>query len=351
MSECDPFLLFPGMEQIIINHYRKSDGREKIALEESLLMSAISTLRATTQPSGIKELEMLMDAFYDSVSNSNVDNTDGKQNARYLIKFASVLFKEYLDYSQRKAQKEREASEQELRRGIVAAQENERRRVAMLLHDDAVQSMASVLLRVQLLGGMIKGDSNSIRKELKEIEEIIRDVISGCRLAALDRDLFLLEKAGFVPTVESYIMNFQNKYGIRVTVELKDTNHILSQTAVHLFYIIKEALTNVQKHAEASLVAVLLQRNRNELALSIEDNGKGFLVNYNGKAQNHLPSAEHFGLYCIEQRAKLINGKFLIKSGLKSGTKLIVTLPVNGPVQGRVTSGYKGGSPWVKQGF
>jgi|GEM_PF-3681788 len=342
----DPVLITSELSQIIINHYQK---RSKEGTESLLnLFNELILTQLCEHFAGVKELEEILDAVYDSVNPVWFNNMDNRHKVRWLMKLTSVLYLQYSHKSLEKARKEREISEHRLRKGIIAAQESERRQVAVMLHDDVVQSMASALLRVQMLDEMLERKSTEISKELVELEEVIREAITSCRLLAMDRDYFLLEKAGFIPTLESYILNFENKYGIQVAIDLTDNIRIEPSISVHLFYIIREALINVQKHAEASKVIMSLFKKGNELLLRIEDNGKGF--DDDSIFRDQIPCADHFGLFCIKQRVKLLGGKLYIKNAPGHGTQLIVALSIYGTELDRFVSGNKGGSPWIKSG-
>lgn len=348
MCNCGSVSFFQENYHDIISLYRERVKGENNASLEALFAKAVSNIR-NKQDVGIEELEMLLDVVFEVAGRFCPKDIFSGKKIRCLIKMASSLYVEYLNGVLEKIEQERRSTEDGLRRGIVAAQENERHRVSVMLHDDVVQSMASVLLQVQMISMLLKREQKDVHKQLVEIEGVIRDVITNCRLVAMDRDLFLLEKAGFVPTVESYILNFENKYGIRVNFNLRDTELIGPSMSAHIFYVIKEALTNVQKHAEASTVLVKLGRKGRDLVLAVEDNGKGFLPDIdNYLSRIRVPSSDHFGLYCIEQRAKLLEGKFCIKMTPGSGTKLVISVPVNWTGPEMILSEDRRVSPWIK---
>jgi signal transduction histidine kinase len=91
---------------------------------------------------------------------------------------------------------------------------------------------------------------------------------------------------------------------------------------VQLIRIIHEALTNVFKHAEARSGVVSFDRDAGYARISIEDNGKGFVME--PTKNNHL----HFGLKTMRERAEGVGGKLAIESALGKGTKVVVTLPL-----------------------
>lgn len=335
--------------QVINSLNRSKEEREVVPLAMKLAR-AVSSLR-DGRFAGVEELEALLDEICEFVVLKWFGDGVAKDRIRLLMKVVSALYTDHYSEVLGELRRERESSEDKFRKGIVAAQENERRRVALMLHDSVLQSMAGVLVRVQMLADMLRGESHDVRRELVELEEIVRETITSCRLVAINRNLFLLEKAGFAPTVQSYVLDYQNKYGIQVTVDLdlESAELVSPEAGVHLFYIIREALTNIQKHAEASSARVVLKKRGTELVLVIEDDGKGFVLDEKIVSHIQTPSADHFGLYCMEQRVKLLRGRLKVESTPGCGTRLIVSVPVVGDFQsGREVLQDRGRSPWVK---
>ncbi|WP_162141527.1 sensor histidine kinase [Desulfoscipio gibsoniae] len=322
---------------------------------EKLFAQAVSQL-FDKQDKGIdEELEVLLDVIYETFYSTLFEDIAVESKVRWLMKLVSAIYLQYLNDILEKVGKEKELSEENLRRGIVAAQENERRRITIMLHDDVIQSLAGVLLQVQMVSQMIKEGLNNglmdVRKLLVELEETVRNTIKSCRLTTRDGDTFLLEKAGFIPAVESYILGFKNKNGIKVILDFKDADLIKAQMNIHLFYIIREALTNIKKYAEASLISVMIGKVENELVLNVKDNGKGFLWDENNSFISEVSLVNHFGLFCIEQRTKILRGKLTINTAPGYGTELIVKVPIDELELDKPIVKSRRGSPWIRSGY
>jgi signal transduction histidine kinase len=148
--------------------------------------------------------------------------------------------------------------------------------------------------------------------------------------------------------VESYILGFKNKNGVKVILHLKDADLIKAQMNMHLFYIVREALTNAKKYAEASLITVTIEKMENELVLSVKDNGKGFFWDQNNNFISEMSLANHFGLFCIEQRAKILRGKLIINAAPGRGTELTVKVPIDVPELEQPIIKSRRGSPWIQ---
>ncbi|MEW5922270.1 MAG: ATP-binding protein [Bacillota bacterium] len=248
-------------------------------------------------------------------------------------------------------------SEQRLLAAVVAAQENERKNLASTLHDDVVQSMAVVLISIQMIQSMISSEhkktkiNDKVISKLIEIEEVLRKTIQNCRLVSFDMDSFWLEKAGFMPTLKAFIRDYENKNKISVSLYLQEYNGRLNRAVeIHFFRVIQEALRNIQKHAYATKVNICLAITQKEATLTVEDNGCGF--NLDQEFQNKEKTGLcHFGLFSIEQRSKMLGGSFQVKTAPGCGTKLLTKVPLqNGEHDMNKCSSGRKVSPWIRSG-
>jgi two-component system sensor histidine kinase DegS len=87
-----------------------------------------------------------------------------------------------------------------------------------------------------------------------------------------------------------------------------------------LFYIFREALTNIEKHAEASRVSIAISWDEDCLLMTVSDDGKGF-------DPFNIQYGSHYGLKFMRERTELLNGSMNIQSALGSGTKLMIKVP------------------------
>jgi signal transduction histidine kinase len=99
------------------------------------------------------------------------------------------------------------------------------------------------------------------------------------------------------------------------------------ETEINLFRLVQEALTNVRKHAKANTVTIKLQALLPNIAVSIEDDGRGF------DAQHELANSfveKKMGLWSMEQRVSLLRGIMSMHSGLNKGTRISIEVPWRG---------------------
>lgn len=198
--------------------------------------------------------------------------------------------------------------------------EEEVQRIALALHDDAGQLMVAVHLSldeaVRDLPPEVQNRVSGVRTLLGLVEERIRDLSHELRPAMLDH-------LGLVPAVEFLVANFSQRTGLRITVNSTLKRKLAPRTALVMYRVIQEALTNVRRHAHASTVRIQLARRGTTLRCVITDNGVGF-----DPATTEKSTRPGLGLLGIRERLNALGGKLRIQSGEGHGTKLEISIPV-----------------------
>ena len=201
----------------------------------------------------------------------------------------------------------------------ISAQERERQQISMELHDNVKQLMAGCLLNIDFMKMIVKDEKAStaidnIKKYLREaIEELRR--ISHQLAPSIDASISLEEK---IKTVVS-TMNVAKTIEIRYQFD-EFQEAIKAEVQLAMYRIIQEQFTNILKHANASLVEIIVQRRNGDICMSIEDNGVGFDTH---STKNGI------GLENIKRRVQVFNGSFSIQALAGKGCKLDVQFPVD----------------------
>jgi signal transduction histidine kinase len=118
-----------------------------------------------------------------------------------------------------------------------------------------------------------------------------------------------------------YAEQIEERSSIRVEFSIDGEPRSLSAKRMRqLFYIFREALTNIEKHAQASHVSIRIGWDENYLSLMVSDNGIGF-------DPSNIQYGSHYGLKFMRERAELLNGSLNFQSTTDSGTKLVVQVP------------------------
>lgn len=210
---------------------------------------------------------------------------------------------------------------------IIKAQEDERQRVARDIHDGPAQLMSNVVLKAEICERMIDVDLEKARLELRNLKKIVRESIQDVRQIIYNLRPMSLDDLGLVPTLQRYIMTFQEDTGISVAFKAKgafeDVKPLISLT---VFRIVQESVNNVKKHAEASNVMINLDLMDKDLKLHINDNGRGFDLEKLKEKRDDFVGG--FGLFSMRERVDLLGGELDIISEPGKGTQLDIVLPL-----------------------
>ncbi|TLY19450.1 MAG: hypothetical protein E6K67_04760 [Nitrospirae bacterium] len=199
--------------------------------------------------------------------------------------------------------------------------EEEAKRIAHALHDEAGQLLASVHLALEEVAHELPppaGDRlQKIRGLLDQIEMQLRRLSHELRPTILD-DL------GLFPALEFLATGISARTRIPISVEGSSEKRLPHVIETALYRIVQEALTNVTKHAQATRVTVCLQREDQMVRCSIRDNGIGF-----DSAVVLAPRIERgLGFVGIQERLNSLGGKLQIVSFPGRGTELLITIPL-----------------------
>ena len=205
---------------------------------------------------------------------------------------------------------------------ILSAQEAERVRVSRELHDDTGQALTLILVRLQLVENMTRDPE--VRHELAELRELVVDTLDGVRRLAVQLGPSVLEDLGLRSALEWLADRVREDTGLQVQLSLEcDDGRVPSTTAIAVFRVAQEALTNVVRHARASRADLRLAQDDGGLVLTVSDDGVGFDVD-EARAR---PTAS-VGLFGMAERVALVGGTIELLSRKGAGTRVEVRVPV-----------------------
>jgi signal transduction histidine kinase len=205
---------------------------------------------------------------------------------------------------------------------LVAAQEAERRRISEDIHDDTLQVMGAVQLRLEML--LAEVAEPTLHEEVRQLAEIVAAATSRLRKLTFDLRPPMLNEHGLAETLRSSLRELADERGIAWELEDGLTAEPGDEPRSVLFRIAQEALTNVRKHADASRVRVELHDVDGGVLLVIHDDGAG-VPGSSGAAADPVPG--HLGLQTMRERAELAGGSFSVSSREGSGTWIEAWVP------------------------
>jgi len=210
---------------------------------------------------------------------------------------------------------------------IIKAQEKERQRVARDIHDGPAQMMSNVVLKAEICERLIDSDPEQARMELQNLKKIVRDSLQDVRKIIYNLRPMSLDDLGLVPTLQRYVLTFQEETGISVSFITKGSQPELKPViSLTVFRIVQEALNNVVKHAKANTVVMQLEFLEDSLRLFVYDDGVGFDTARLKERNEDISSG--FGLVSMKERIELLGGDMRISSEPGKGTRLNIIIPL-----------------------
>jgi len=201
----------------------------------------------------------------------------------------------------------------------VQAQEEERRRLARELHDEAGQALTAILIRLQTL--QTESDPETVTSRIEGLRLLTMQTLDDLRRLSMDLRPAALDSLGLLPTLRWYIDECARGADLSITFySPDDLERLPTEIEVALYRIAQEALTNAIRHSGARTIDVLLERQPRAMWLTIADDGRGFDPAAAG--QNGL------GLIGIRERVGALNGTLTLETGPGAGTRLAVQIPL-----------------------
>lgn len=220
---------------------------------------------------------------------------------------------------------EQSASQTRLLRELLTAQEAERHRLSMEIHDGPLQSLGVSLMALdRAMRRGERGEADQSLRELVNLRVTLASTVGEVRSVLADLSLDLLQQQGLVPALSDHAHRFSELTGIEVHLDQDIQERLPEHIELMAYRLAQEALSNVRKHANASKVEIKMKAEANCLIMSIADNGKGF--DANAEQIDSLPG-ERLGLRSMRERVHNARGDFTLDTGTGEGTTLTFKVP------------------------
>jgi PAS domain S-box-containing protein len=209
---------------------------------------------------------------------------------------------------------------------VVQAQEAERGRVALELHDTITQMLCAVLVCSQTLVDKLPARNRTAKGEAKKLHGIIRKTVEEVERISRNLRPSVLNHLGLVAGLHDTSTEFANRTGVSVKlICVKLTARLPADTELALYRILQETLKNVEKHARARNVTVHLTKPGDIVQLIIHDDGIGFDPDQHPVRPKGTGG---FGLLGMRERAAYVGGILKVKSIRRSGTEIEIRIPL-----------------------
>ncbi len=209
---------------------------------------------------------------------------------------------------------------------VIRAQEEERQRIARELHDETIQSLVLLYRRLDSLQSDSEPLPSPLSDRLNEAKRTAEEVVKELRDFTKALRPPILDDLGMVTSVRRLLADFVERTKIKGQLKVAgEERRIPSDRELGMFRIAQEALRNIERHAEATRIAVTVTFAKHEVRLEVVDNGVGFsMVSGSGD----FTASGQMGFLSMQERAELLGGKLEIQTSPGKGTRVTVSVPV-----------------------
>ena len=215
-----------------------------------------------------------------------------------------------------------EAAEREMRllsQQLVAAQEEERKKLTRELHDHVGQMLTALRMEIGKADRARNGGSEALGQAIGEAKRLLDTILRSVRDLVMGLRPSMLDDFGLQPALEWHVRDFRRRFGIPAELALSgDLDALPDRYRTAVYRIVQEALTNCARHAGAKRVEIAVAFENNTIELSVADDGVGI----------DPDRARGMGLLGIEERVRELHGSVRIRPRQPRGTELRATLPI-----------------------
>lgn len=230
----------------------------------------------------------------------------------------------------RRAEEALRESEQRLRfltSQLLSAQERERKRISMELHDELGQSLAVLKLQIRAVERGLGDEQQDLKARCVELLLYLDGVIDDIRRLSRDLSPAILEDLGLQSALKYLINEVSRHYTVSHAFEVEDLDQLFPAEAQIIIYrIFQECLTNISRHAGATEVSIAVKEHEGLISLTIEDNGAGFDP---ALVLARRATARGLGLAALDERARMLGGTLDIQSQPGIGARVTCVIPAD----------------------
>ena len=223
--------------------------------------------------------------------------------------------------------KEREEAYRRLSGRLLELQDEERRRLADDLHDSMGQRLAALVMNLDLLQSDEEVLGPRSRRALVEGRSLAERCVQDVRTLAYLLYPPLFDEIGLVKAVRWYVDGFVKRSRIHVVLSMGEIGRLPRPVEMALFRIVQESLTNVHRHAPASIASIRLATTDDTVTLDIQDRGHGLREDLTKQNDAPVPDTLGVGIQGMRERIRQLAGTFDVEF-TDEGTTVRVTVPL-----------------------
>jgi signal transduction histidine kinase len=300
---------------------REEEARDQIRLSLQARQAALATAVA-------RQLVQNNEAEQETAARIETIYAEVQRHVYFLVAAALttiVITSLYLIRSNRRlfaALEDLSDSRQELAQQLITARESTLREVARELHDDLGQVLTAIGSMLGRAARQLPAGS-PLEADLQEIRAVAQTTLDNVRGLSQTLHPSILEEAGLEGTIRWYVATAERQTGLTIDYECTGAAvPIGDATAIHVYRILQEAVSNAARHSGGGRVWVRLQFTSDRLVLEVEDHGRGYDGTGGGTPRRGL------GIVTMRERAALIGGELIFVRPAAGGTLVRLTVPV-----------------------
>ena len=251
-----------------------------------------------------------------------------RRNCRIHYRGRPAVLGNVVDITERKRmEKDLKQSTESLRflsSQLLTAQERERKRIAIELHDELGQAMTVLKLQLRAVERKLPDAQAPLKEDCENILHYADTIIENVRRLSHDLSPPILEDLGLSAALYYLVDDSTRHYEIGTDSNMDDIDGLFSHEAeITIYRIFQEILANVGKHANATRLTLRVKKESGQVAFHLEDNGCGFDL---GALQKRDPR-KGLGLAAMDERVRMLNGDLTIEARPGSGTRTTFVIP------------------------
>jgi signal transduction histidine kinase len=211
-----------------------------------------------------------------------------------------------------------------LSRQILSAQEEERKKISRELHDVIAQTLTSINIRLSTLKKEASLNTKSLARNIDSTQRLVEKSVNIVHQFARELRPAVLDDLGLIPALHSYIKSVATRTGLRIRLTtFAEVERLDTARRTILYRVAQEALTNIVRHARATHVSLIIQKEPGHICMKITDDGKSFNV----EKVLHNTQATHLGILGMRERLEMVGGSLSLKSIPGKGTTVAGCIP------------------------
>jgi len=295
-----------------IVHKVRSDERFYRAIDESLgyHTSSLVAVPMITKGQGIGVLEVL-----NKESGERFDEND-RDILYALAGQAAIAIMNARLYQEIHEEKDK----------IIALEEDVRKELARDFHDGPAQTLAAMIMGIELLEALPEQIPESAAKGLAELRTMATKTLHQVRNMIFELRPVILKTQGLEPALRSYVERLREAEDMNIHLKIEGLEERLPARLEEIcFSIIQEAISNVKRHADEENIWLTAIRRGDEFQVVVKDDGEGFDL---AEVERSYDKRGKLGLLNMQERAEMIEGRLSIESALGKGTTITLNVPL-----------------------